>query len=158
MVGALVENHRRFLAFVERRAGSRAEAEDILQGAFVRGIERSGSIRDRESAVAWFYRLLPNTLVDHYRHSGAESRVFSGEVAEGQRRPVAAHATTPRGVAGRGWVVEAGSERRGRPVAATRYNQGRVSTDRKRPRQPSLSCGPTRRGYLIRPSPCTASF
>ena len=36
VVGVLVENHRRFLAFLERRVRSRAEAEDILQAAFVR--------------------------------------------------------------------------------------------------------------------------
>ncbi len=52
VVEALVENHRGFLAFLERRGGSRAQAEDILQAAFVRGIEKAGSIRDAESAVA----------------------------------------------------------------------------------------------------------
>lgn len=82
VVAALVENHRRFLAFLERRVGSRAEAEDILQAAFVRGIEKSGSIRDAESAVAWFYRLLRNALVDHYRRSGREHRVFTADADE----------------------------------------------------------------------------
>ena len=82
MVAALVENHRRFLAFLERRVRSRAEAEDILQAAFVRGIEKSGSIRDAESAVAWFYRLLRNALVDHYRRSGTEARLFPHEAAD----------------------------------------------------------------------------
>ncbi len=61
---------------------SRAEAEDILQAAFVRGIEKGASIRDAESSVAWFYRLLRNALIDHYRRSGTERRVFSAEVAE----------------------------------------------------------------------------
>jgi len=82
IVGALVENHRRFLAFLERRVSDRAEAEDILQAAFVRGIEKSASIRDTESAVAWFYRLLRNALVDHYRRSGTERRMFSADATE----------------------------------------------------------------------------
>jgi RNA polymerase sigma-70 factor (ECF subfamily) len=82
VVGALVDNHRRFLAFVERRVGNRAQAEDILQAAFVRGIEKSGSIRDTESAVAWFYRLLRNALTDHYRRSGTEARLFPAEATE----------------------------------------------------------------------------
>lgn len=81
VVEALVENHRRFLAFLERRVGSRAEAEDILQAAFVRGIEKAGSIRDTESAVAWFYRLLRNAVIDHYRRSGTEARLFPAEPA-----------------------------------------------------------------------------
>ena len=40
VVATLVENHRQFLRFVEKRVSSRAAAEDILQAAFVKGIER----------------------------------------------------------------------------------------------------------------------
>ena len=36
----LVANHREFLAFVEKRVGDRALAEDILQDAFVRGVDK----------------------------------------------------------------------------------------------------------------------
>jgi RNA polymerase sigma-70 factor (ECF subfamily) len=72
----LVDNHSRFLAFLERRVRSRALAEDILQDAFVRGLARGGSIRDEESAVAWFYRLLRNAAVDHYRRRGVEARAL----------------------------------------------------------------------------------
>ncbi|MBZ0090587.1 MAG: RNA polymerase sigma factor [Thermoanaerobaculia bacterium] len=71
---ALVESHRRFLAFLENRTGSRDEAEEILQEAFVKGIERAGQIRDEERAVAWFYRLLRNELSDHWRERAAERR------------------------------------------------------------------------------------
>jgi len=86
VVAALVENHRRFLAFLERRVGSRDVAEDILQDAFVRGLTRAGQLRDRESVVAWFYRALRNALIDHWRRSSSERRVFedaaAGTVAE----------------------------------------------------------------------------
>ncbi len=82
VVAALVENHRRFLAFLERRVGSRAEAEDILQAAFVRGLRKSGTVADPGSSVAWFYRLLRNALTDHYRRAGAESRRLAGEPDE----------------------------------------------------------------------------
>ncbi|HRZ83681.1 MAG TPA: sigma factor [Candidatus Hydrogenedentes bacterium] len=46
IVASLVENHREFLAFVERRVRDRALAEDILQEAFVRGIDRIGELRE----------------------------------------------------------------------------------------------------------------
>jgi RNA polymerase sigma factor (sigma-70 family) len=78
----LVDNHRRFLSFLERRVPSRAIAEDILQDAFVRGITRAPDIRDSESIVAWFYRVLRNAIVDHYRHSGAEQRAYAQVLAE----------------------------------------------------------------------------
>ncbi len=73
----LVENHRRFLAFLERRVGSTETAEDLLQDAFVRALERGGTIRDDESAVAWFYRVLRNALADHYRRQASEQRAMT---------------------------------------------------------------------------------
>ncbi len=71
VVATLVENHRRFLAFLEKRLGSRQAAEEVLQQAFVRGIERSGALRAKESAVAWFFRLLRNAVADHHRRAGS---------------------------------------------------------------------------------------
>jgi RNA polymerase sigma-70 factor (ECF subfamily) len=79
---ALAHSHARFLAFLERRVGTRADAEDILQAAFVRGIQRAGSLRKAESATAWFYRLLRNALSDHYRRRGAERRALASVAAE----------------------------------------------------------------------------
>lgn len=79
---ALVDNHRAFLAFLERRTRSRDVAEEILQNAFVRGIDRAGGLREGESAVAWFYRLLRNALVDHYRARGAEVRALDALARE----------------------------------------------------------------------------
>lgn len=78
MLAALVDNHRQFLAFLRRRVRTRAEAEDILQAAYLRGVEKGGAIRSNESAVAWFYRLLRNALVDHYRRAGARARAIAG--------------------------------------------------------------------------------
>jgi len=75
-LATLVANHRRFLAFLERRLGDRALAEDVLQQAFVRGIERGGTLRQEESAVAWFFRLLRNALADHHRRKPLEGRAL----------------------------------------------------------------------------------
>ncbi len=74
VVAVLVENHRKFLAFLERRVGSREVAEDILQDAFVRGLASAAAVRDERSIVAWFYRTLRNALVDHWRKRAAEGR------------------------------------------------------------------------------------
>jgi RNA polymerase sigma-70 factor (ECF subfamily) len=78
-IAVLVENHRRFLAFLERRVGSREVAEDILQDAFVRGLTRAGQLRGQESIVPWFYRSLRNALIDHWRKVGVERRVFDSD-------------------------------------------------------------------------------
>jgi RNA polymerase sigma-70 factor (ECF subfamily) len=78
----LVANHRRFLSFLERRVRSREIAEDILQDAFVRGITRAPDIRDDEAITAWFYRVLRNAVIDHYRRQGAEQRAYEHVLAE----------------------------------------------------------------------------
>jgi RNA polymerase sigma-70 factor (ECF subfamily) len=82
VVDVLVERHRQFLQFLESRAGSRAAAEELLQAAFVKALERGAELRDAESAVAWFYRLLRNALIDFYRHRGAERRTLDRQAAE----------------------------------------------------------------------------
>ena len=87
VVATLVENHRRFLAFLERRVGSREVAEDILQDAFVRGLARVGQLRDQEAVVPWFYRALRNALVDHWRKSNSERRIFDDAAAGADAEP-----------------------------------------------------------------------
>ena len=81
VLGVLVANHERFLAFLTPRVGSRVDAEDLLQDAFLKGIEHGGQLADPGSAVAWFYRLLRNTLTDWYRRRGAEDRALAGYAA-----------------------------------------------------------------------------
>lgn len=82
IISTLVENHREFLQFLERRVGNRAVAEDILQDAFVKGIGRAETLRNEESATAWFYRSLRNALIDHYRRGGASERALAAVAAE----------------------------------------------------------------------------
>lgn len=70
----LAENHRRFLDFLRPRVESAAVAEDILQEAYARSLAKVDDVRDEESVVAWFYQVLRNAVVDHYRRAGAESQ------------------------------------------------------------------------------------
>jgi RNA polymerase sigma factor (sigma-70 family) len=77
----LVDNHRRFLAFLGRRV-PREVAEDILQEAFVRGMTKAPALEGAESIVAWFYRVLRNAIADYYRHAGAEERALTRLAAE----------------------------------------------------------------------------
>jgi len=78
----LVDGHRQFLAFLQQRVESRAVAEDILQSAFVRGLERGAEVRDEERVVAWFYRILRNAVIDHYRHRDSTGRALEGWAKE----------------------------------------------------------------------------
>ncbi|MGC4086362.1 MAG: sigma factor [Polyangiaceae bacterium] len=82
VVEHLVANHRRFLAFLDARLKDRAQAEELLQAAFVKAVEKAHTLRDDESAVAWFFRLLRNGLVDHYREVRKSSREGDQALAE----------------------------------------------------------------------------
>ncbi len=87
---ALVENHREFLRFLERRVGRRDVAEDILQEAFARGLERAPQLRDGEAVVPWFYRTLRNATVDYFRRSGSADRALAqfAEEIDSSEEPV----------------------------------------------------------------------
>ncbi|HEX4039481.1 MAG TPA: sigma-70 family RNA polymerase sigma factor [Acidobacteriaceae bacterium] len=73
----LAEQHRRFLEFLRKRIDDAATAEDILQAAYLKALERGAQLRARESSVAWFYRILRNAIVDHYRQQAARARAMN---------------------------------------------------------------------------------
>ena len=78
----LVENHREFLRFLERRLGRRDLAEDILQESFARGLTKLESLRDGEAVVPWFYRTLRNATVDYHRRANSADRALALFAAE----------------------------------------------------------------------------
>jgi RNA polymerase sigma factor (sigma-70 family) len=71
----LLEHHARFLAFLTSRVGHIQTAEEILQTALARIIERNPLV-DEENVSAWFYRILRNAIADYYRRQAAESRAL----------------------------------------------------------------------------------
>lgn len=84
VANVLVENHRAFLGFLERRVGDRTLAEDLLQDAFTRNLDRLSDMPD-EALVPWFYRVLRNAAIDRHRRKGAEQRAlaaFAQELAD----------------------------------------------------------------------------
>lgn len=79
---ALLENHRAFLRYLERRVGNRALAEDILQDAFAKVVARPEQAPSDEGAVPWFYRTLRNAAIDHFRRRGAADRAYEAFARE----------------------------------------------------------------------------
>ena len=80
VIASLVANHREFLAFVQKRVGDRALAEEILQDAFVRSVDKLDTVRD--TAIGWFYRVLRNAIIDHHRRTAATERRLEALAAE----------------------------------------------------------------------------
>ena len=82
LLAQLLEHRAEFLGFLTRRVGDPAAAEDILQAAYTKALEKGEQIQNTESVVAWFYRILRNALVDHYRRNAARTRAHDQFVAE----------------------------------------------------------------------------
>ena len=76
-IDVLVNNHRVFLGFLERRLGDSALAEDVLQEAFRKVIDRPDRVppeANEDVLVKWFYRSLRNAAIDQFRRKGAAAR------------------------------------------------------------------------------------
>src|SRR3954452_14490943 len=76
MFAVLAGQRHTFLSFLERRVGHRELAEDVLQEAFARSLDKL-PLGSEESARAWFYRVLRNAVVDYYRRGGASERALA---------------------------------------------------------------------------------
>lgn len=78
----LAEMHSKFLHFLRGKVSDAATAEDILQAAYLKAIQHESELRGEESSVAWFYRILRNSIIDHYRQTAFQSRAIDQFAAE----------------------------------------------------------------------------
>jgi RNA polymerase sigma-70 factor (ECF subfamily) len=83
---ALLENHRAFLRYLERRVGNRDLAEDILQEAFSKVIAQPEQAPTDEGVVPWFYRTLRNAAIDRLRRRAAAERAHDAFAREIETR------------------------------------------------------------------------
>ncbi len=81
-IGNLVASRDKFLGFLSARLHDKAAAEDVLQSAYIKALEHGFKIRHDESTVAWFYRILRNALIDHYRRTAVRDKGDSECAAE----------------------------------------------------------------------------
>ena len=78
----LLDNHRAFLNYLQKRVGDRELAEDILQDAFAKVLDRPDQAPADEGVVPWFYRLLRNAAIDRFRRRGAATRAVEAFARE----------------------------------------------------------------------------
>ena len=67
----------RVVRILATRLGSRTEAEDVVQSALLRALDRAGDLRDHSKVVPWFQRILQATLVAHERRRTVDTRARS---------------------------------------------------------------------------------
>lgn len=98
VAAALAKQRGLFLSFIAARVGSRAEAEDVLQAAFIKALKASRTLKTEGKITAWFYRILRNALTDHWRRKATEGRALSVYGTEALRRAGRAEAELDRRV------------------------------------------------------------
>lgn len=72
VIQRLTENRSLFETFLRRRVQDDFIVQDLLQQSFVKAIQQQHSLHNEESVVAWFYRILRNTVIDYYRSKASE--------------------------------------------------------------------------------------
>jgi RNA polymerase sigma-70 factor (ECF subfamily) len=93
VLAPLLAQRPRFVAFVRRQVADDAAAEDIVQGAFARAAA-TPALHEPGHATGWFYRVLRNAIVDHYRRRSASAHALENLERESAidcapaRRPV----------------------------------------------------------------------
>lgn len=68
-------------AFVRSRVPSEL-VDDVLQSAALRAIERAGSLRDPQRALAWLYRIHRNIIIDGARSQASRNRALDQLAAQ----------------------------------------------------------------------------
>jgi len=86
-IEVLVENHRAFLRYLQSRVNDRELAEDILQDAFLKVMDRPDQAPADEGLIPWFYRTLRNAAIDRFRR-----REVAGRALETFARELETHA------------------------------------------------------------------
>lgn len=71
-----------YLAFLRRRLPVGADAEDLLQLAWMQAARHLDDLQADAQLEPWFWRILRNTLTDEHRRLGRERRVVERLVAD----------------------------------------------------------------------------
>lgn len=80
VLSKLLAHREEFHRFLERRLGDTAAADEVLQEAFVKSLDRLCTLRDPDAVIGWFYRVLRNAVNDRFRAWEVERRRAAGLV------------------------------------------------------------------------------
>lgn len=92
--GALVRAHSASVFRVAFRiAGNEADAEEIVQEAFLRGYQRLESYQGRSGFGTWIYRIAVNCALNRISRPGIEAEYRHGEQSDPEEKTVQVPAT-----------------------------------------------------------------
>lgn len=80
----LLDHRQKLLAFVRGKISDPALAEDILQDSLLKALRAAPELRDEEKLIPWFYRILNNAIIDHYRRKATASKYQAAHAGEAE--------------------------------------------------------------------------
>lgn len=78
----LAAERSRWLAYLRSRGATNHDAEDLLQSSLVKAFQNVGSLRSEVDLIPWFYKVLRNSLYDHFRKAGVEGSKVEDQINE----------------------------------------------------------------------------
>lgn len=72
----LLPHRERLLNFILSKVSDPVLAEDILQDSLLKALDGLPDLEDEQKILSWFYRIVRNKIIDHYRRSSTESKRF----------------------------------------------------------------------------------
>lgn len=84
LIRLLTHSRLQFRQFLRKYVSDEAVADDLLQQATLNALRNDRDGQPKESMVAWFYRILRNVVIDHYRSRAAEGRKSESLVRFGE--------------------------------------------------------------------------
>ena len=79
--GLLAAHRAELLAFVERRAGGRVSAEDVVQKVALRAVRGAHQLRQVQAGRAWLFKITRHVLADEFRGAGITTTLELADIA-----------------------------------------------------------------------------
>ena len=65
-----------FVGFARKRIADPELAADVVQDSLLKAMKSAATLREDENVVAWFYRILRNSITDLYRRRATETKML----------------------------------------------------------------------------------
>ena len=82
------EVHEGLRAFIGKRVGNEAEADDILQEVFLRAHRHLEQLKDPDRLVSWMFQITRNVIIDYYRSPERRREIPVGLAADLEEQDV----------------------------------------------------------------------
>ena len=76
LAAALIPQLDAFVGFARKRIADPELAADVVQDSLLKAMKSAGTLRDNENVVAWFYRILRNSITDLYRRRATQTKML----------------------------------------------------------------------------------